>query len=55
VIPSLGTAEEGEDAGDRVRRAAVRAGSLRSMRSVKAAGRCQGVCGFRYADDMRRL
>jgi hypothetical protein len=28
VIPIVGTAEEDEDASDRVRRAAVRAGSL---------------------------
>src|ERR671925_612921 len=40
---------------DRVRRAAVRAGLLEDMPPVKAARCCQHVCGFRYADDMRRL
>jgi two-component system response regulator VanR len=40
---------------DRVRRAAVRAGLLSDMPPVKAARCCQHVCGFRYADDMRRL
>ena len=54
-MPIVGMTEEDEDAGDRVRRAAVPAGSLRIMRSVKAARCCQHVCGFRYADDMRRL
>src|SRR3979409_2170933 len=52
AIPIGGTAEEDEDARDRVRRTAVRAGSLRIMLPFKAAGCCQHVCGFRYADDM---
>jgi hypothetical protein len=51
-MPIAGTAEEDEHAGERVRRAAVCAGSLRIMRSVKPAGCCRRVCGFRYADDM---
>src|ERR671911_43725 len=33
----------------------IRAGSLSVMPPVKAAWCCQHVCGFRYADDMRRL
>jgi two-component system, OmpR family, response regulator VanR len=40
---------------DRVRRAAVGAGLLSVMPPVKAARCCQHVCGFRYADDRRRL
>jgi hypothetical protein len=55
VIPIVGTAKEDENAGDRVALAAVRAGSLRIMLPSKAAGCCQRVSGFRYADDMRRL
>ena len=37
---------------DRMRRAAVRAGSLEAMPLFKTAWRCRHVCGFRYADDM---
>jgi hypothetical protein len=51
VIPIVGAAEEGEDASDRVRRAAVRAGSLYVMRPVKAAWCCRNVRGFGYAGD----
>src|SRR4029450_8932360 len=38
-----------------VRRVVVRAGSLEVMLPVKAAWCCRPVCGFRYAEDMRRL
>jgi two-component system response regulator VanR len=55
VIPIVGTAEEDEDAGDRVRRAAGRAGALWVMPPFNAALCCQHVCDFRYADDMRQL
>ena len=41
--------------GLRVRRVLVRAGAICLMPPVKAAWCCQHVCGFRYADDMRRL
>ena len=39
----------------RVRRVVVRAGWRWVMPPVKAAWCCRHVCGFRYADDMRRL
>jgi hypothetical protein len=39
----------------RIRRVDVRAGLLWGTLPFKAARRCQHVCGFRYADDMRRL
>jgi hypothetical protein len=39
----------------RIRRVVVRAGSPRVTPRFKAAWRCQHVCGFRYADDMRQL
>jgi hypothetical protein len=52
VIPIVRTAEEDEDASDRVRRAAVRAGSLSDMLPFKAPGCCRDVCGFQYAGDM---
>jgi len=45
-------AEEDEDASNRVRRAAVRGGSLQGMPPVKGAWCCENVCGFRYTDDM---
>jgi two-component system response regulator VanR len=38
-----------------IRRVVVRVGSLYVMPPFKAAGCCQHVSGFRYADDMRRL
>ena len=43
------------DARIRIRRVVVRARLLEDMPPVKAARCCQHVCGFRYADDMRRL
>jgi hypothetical protein len=39
----------------RIRRGVARARSLSATPPVKAARRCQHVCGFRYADDRRRL
>jgi hypothetical protein len=39
----------------RIRRVVVRAGPLWVTRPLKAAWRCQHVCGFRYADDRCRL
>src|SRR4030095_8352371 len=38
-----------------IRRVVVRAGVLSVMPPVKPAWCCQHVCGFRYADDRRRL
>jgi two-component system, OmpR family, response regulator VanR len=38
----------------RVLRVVVRADAVRVMLAVKAAWRCQHVCGFRYAGDMRQ-
>src|ERR1700722_2738989 len=39
----------------RIRRVVARAGSREGMPLLWASSRCQQVCGFRYADDMRRL
>jgi hypothetical protein len=39
----------------RIRRVAGRAGWLWVTPPVKAAWRCQHVCGFRYAGDIRQL
>ena len=39
----------------RTRRVVVRAGAVQATRPSKATWRCQHVCDFRYADDMRRL
>ena len=39
----------------RIRRGVGRARLLEVTPPVNAARRCRHVCGFRYADDMRRL